>query len=151
MEKNTKLYNVFFPVWFLLMIPQTWIAVFPVNFLVDSLVLILLMRKLQVEQKGLFYRKHIVPIFLFGLLADVIGAAVLFVMAFLLELASMGDELYLTLPAVAIAGLCIYSFHYCVIFRKEEDELRRKMAIIFAIATAPYTFLIPTAWVYGWN
>lgn len=151
MEKNTKLYNVFFPVWFLLMIPQTWIAVFPVNFLVDSLVLVLLMRKLQVEQKGLFYRKHIVPVFLLGLLADVIGSAVLFVMAFLLELATMGDELYLTLPAVALSGLCIYLLHYYVIFRKEDMTLRKKMALTFAIATAPYTFLIPTAWVYGWN
>lgn len=151
MEKQTRLYNVFFPVWFLLMIPQTWIAVFPVNFLVDSLVLLILMRHLQIAQKGLFYKKHIAPVFFFGLLADLIGAAVLFVMAFLLELGTMGDELYLTLPAVAVAGVCIYLAHYYFVFRREEDVVRKKMAITFAIATAPYTFMIPSAWVYGWN
>lgn len=150
MEKRIKLYNVFFPVWLLVMIPQTWIAVFPVNFLVDSLVLFLLMRKLQVEEKGLFYKKHIVPIFLFGLLADMIGAAAL-LLATALELGITGEDWYLTAPAVALAGLCIYVLHYYVIFRKEDRFVRRKMAFTFAIATAPYTFLIPIAWLYGWN
>ena len=149
MGKQTKLYNVFFPIWMLVMIPQTWIAVFPVNFLVDSLVLILLMRYLQVEEKKVFYKKHIVSVFFFGLLADLVGAGLL-LLAMVLEVGTMGDELYLTIPAVAISGLCIYLLHYFVIFRKEDKALRKKMALTFAIATAPYTFLIPTAWVYGW-
>ena len=149
MGKQIKLYNVFFPVWLLVMIPQTWIAVFPVNFLVDSLVLILLMRQLQVAEKKQFYKKHIAAVFFFGLVADLVGAMAL-LLAVALELGTTGEDLYLTIPAVALSGLCIYLAHYFVIFRRQEKPVRKKLALTFAIATAPYTFLIPIAWLYGW-
>ncbi|MBR5502769.1 MAG: hypothetical protein IKV55_07025, partial [Oscillospiraceae bacterium] len=65
------------------------------------------------------------------------------------ELGTMGDELYLTLPALLLSGALIFVFNYFVTFRGEEQALRQKLALTFAIATAPYTFLIPSRWVYG--
>lgn len=149
MKKDIRLYNVLFPIWFLLMFPVTWLIVLPGNFLIDSLVLVLFMYAVKLDEKKPFYKKHIWQVFGFGLLSDVIGAACLFVAMYVFELGTMGDELYLTVPAVVIAAGCIFLLNYFVTFRKAEPAIRRKLALTFAIATAPYTFLIPTAWLYG--
>lgn len=147
--KDVKLYNVLFPVWFLMLIPATWLVVLPGNFLIDSLVLVIFMQAVKLEEKKSFYKKHILQIFGFGLLADVVGAAWLFLCAYVFEWGTYGDELYLTIPAAMIAGVCIFLLNYYVTFRKCEKTLRRNLALTFAIATAPYTFLIPSSWVYG--
>ena len=41
--RDVKLYNVLFPFWMLLMFPITWAIVLPGNFIIDSLVLLLVM------------------------------------------------------------------------------------------------------------
>ena len=147
--KDVKLYNVLFPVWFLMMIPLTWVVVLPGNFLIDSLVLVIFMHCVKMENKKKFYWRHIFVVFLFGLLSDVVGAAWMFVTAYIFEWGIYGDELYLTIPAVLISAGCIFLLNYFVTFRKSEKTLRRKLALTYAIATAPYTFLIPSSWVYG--
>ena len=147
--KDVKLYNVLFPVWFLLMIPVTWLVVLPGNFLIDSLVLVIFMYRAKMEQKKHFYKRHILQVFCFGLLSDVVGAVFMFLCAYVLEWGIYGDELYLTIPAAAIAGGCIFLLNYFITFRKVEAPRRRNLALTFAIATAPYTFLIPSSWVYG--
>lgn len=147
--KEVKLYNVLFPVWFLMLIPATWLVVLPGNFLIDSLVLVIFMHRAKMEQKKTFYKRHILQIFGFGLLADMVGAAWLFLCAYVFEWGVYGDELYMTVPAAAIAGGCIFLLNYYVTFRKVEAPVRRNLALTFAIATAPYTFLIPSSWVYG--
>ena len=149
MKKDLKLYNVLFPAWFLMLIPVTWLVVLPGNFLIDSLVLVIFMALTKLEERKAFYKKHILKIFLFGLLADAIGSAFMFVTAYVFEWGVYGDELYLTGPAVVIAAVCIFLLNYFVTFRKEEAALRRKLALTYAIATAPYTMLIPSAWIYG--
>lgn len=148
MKKDTKLYNVLFPFWMLMLFPQMWLVILPGNFIIDSVVLLLSMRFLKIEDKKVFYKKNILKIFGFGLLADVIGSALLFIFAYVFELGIMGDELYLTVPALYLSAVCIFVFNFFVTFRKLENPIRRKFALIFAIATAPYTFLIPTSWLY---
>ena len=149
-KKNSlKLYNVLFPVWFLLLLPQLWLIILPGNFLIDSLVLIISMYALKLTEKKAFYKQHILKIFLFGMLSDIIGAAYLFLMAFVFELGIMGDELYLTGPALLISAAMIFVFNYYVTFKKDEPTLRFKFSLIFAIVTAPYTFLIPSSWIYN--
>ena len=44
MKRETKLYNVMFPVWFLLILPASWIVVIPANFVIDLLALFLTMK-----------------------------------------------------------------------------------------------------------
>ena len=146
-KKDVKLYNVLFPFWFLMLIPSTWIIVLPGNFLIDSLVLLICMKCLHVENKKTFYKKHIWKIFAFGLLSDLIGSGLLF-LALVMEWSMMGDELYITFPAMVISAICIYLFNYFVTFRKDDKNIRFKMALTFAIATAPYTFLIPSSLLY---
>ena len=78
-----------------------------------------------------------------------VGSVWLFVCACVLGLGTMGDGVYLTIPAVVISAVCIFLLNYFVTFRKQDKALRKKLALTFAIATAPYTFMIPTGWIYG--
>ena len=146
--KETKFYNVIFPVWFLLIFPQVWLVVLPGNFIIDSIVLIISMFALKIAEKKEFYKKHILGIFLFGMLSDIIAAVFLLFMVGYFELGRLGDEWYLTVPALLIAAGLIFVLNYFFTFGKSDKALRLKLSLIFAIVTAPYTFMIPTSWIY---
>lgn len=146
--KGVRLYNVLFPLWMLMMFPVTWLVVLPGNFLIDSLVLLISLRVLKVDGIKRWYRQHILKVYGFGMLADVIGAAFLFLMM-LLEVYDIQHEIWLTLPAAALSGVLIFVFNYFVTFRRADRLLRRRLALTFAIVTAPYTFLVPSGWLYG--
>ena len=147
-HKQVRLYNVLFPLWFLMIFPVTWLIVLPGNFLIHSLVLIVTLRVLKITDKKAWYKRYILKIFGFGMLADIIGAGLLLGSMFL-DLGRMYDELYLTIPAMLVSAAMIFVFNYCVTFRKVEKQTRLRLALIFAIVTAPYTFLVPSAWLYG--
>ncbi len=146
-KKEFKLYNVIFPFWMLMLFPWMWLAIFPANFLIDSAVLLVSLWILKLENKKQFYKKHIFKIFAFGMLADIIGALIMFVELFT-EIFDHGDELFLTVPALFLAAALIFVFDYFISFRKCEKSVRLKLSLIFAIVTAPYTYLIPTSWMY---
>lgn len=145
--KPIRLYNVLFPFWMLMLFPVTWLIVLPGNFLVDSLVLLISLRALKMADRKLWYKRHILKIFAFGMLSDLVGAAFLFLML-LMEVSSMGDELWLTIPALLISSVLIFLCNYYITFRQVEKPLRLKLALTFAIVTAPYTFLVPSSWLY---
>ena len=147
-NKNIKLYNVLFPFWMLLLFPQMWAIVLPGNFIIDSIVLIISMFALKMTEKKQFYKRHIFQIWGFGMLSDIVGAAYMFLLMWAFEVGSMGDELYLTIPALIISAALIFVLNYFVTFRKSDKVLRLKLALTFAIVTAPYTFLIPSSWLY---
>ncbi|MBQ8408138.1 MAG: hypothetical protein IJY39_04670 [Clostridia bacterium] len=150
MKKEFKLYNVLFPVWMLWMFPATWLIVIPGNFLIDSIVLLLAMIAFKLTEKKVFYKKNILKVFLFGFLADMIAAGVMLLFHITLEIGGgLADEPILTIPGVLLAAGLIFIFNYFLSFRKEDKSLRLKLALTFAIATAPYTFLIPSSWIYG--
>ena len=147
-NNDIKLYNVLFPFWMLLLFPQMWAIVLPGNFIIDSIVLIISMFALKMTEKKRFYKRHIFQIWGFGMLSDIIGAAYMFLLMWAFEVGSMGDELYLTIPALVISAALIFVLNYFVTFRKSDKVLRLKLALTFAIVTAPYTFLIPSSWLY---
>ena len=150
-ERGFRLYNVIFPFWMLILFPYCWLAVFPANLIIDSLVLLVAMFALKIQEKKAYYKKHIVKIFSFGMLSDVAGALYMLGMMYLLsffENELQGDDLCLTLPAVAISAALIFVLNYFVTFRKSEKSERFKMSLVFATVTAPYTFLIPISWMY---
>ncbi len=149
MRKETKLYNVLFPLWMLMLFPITWLIILPGNFIIDSIVLVVCMFALKVENKKSLYKSCILKIFLFGLLADAVGALYMIIIMFCFEVGNMGDELYLTLPALIISAALIFVFNYYVSFRKHDKKLRFRTSLAFALVTAPYTFLYPSRWLYG--
>ena len=146
MKKNVTLYNVIFPFWMLYLFPVMWLVIIPSNFLIDSLVLIISMFALKIADKKQFYKKHILKIFAFGMLSDIIGAAFMFLTVWL-EISTMADEWYLLVPAIILSASAIFLFNYFFTFKKEDKNIRLKLSLIFAIITAPYTFFIPTSWI----
>lgn len=147
-KNDIKLYNVLFPFWMLLLFPVTWLIVIPGNFLIDSLVLIISMAVLKISDKKQWYKRYILKIFAFGMLADIIGSAYMLLMITVFEVGRMGDEPYLTIPGLVISAVMIFVFNYFVTFKKIEKSVRLKLALIFAAITAPYTFLVPSSWLY---
>ena len=130
------------------MIPWLWLIVLPGNFIIDSIVLIISMAILKVADKKQWYKRYIFKIFGFGMIADIIGSAYMLLMMMVFEVGTMGDELYLTLPALAISAILIFLFNYLFTFKKTDKSLRLKFSVIFAAVTAPYTFLVPSSWIY---
>ena len=143
-----RLYNILFPIWFLLFIPITWVVVLPANFVIDSLVILITMKMIGVKFKKRMYKESILKVWGFGFLSDIIGAAFLFVTMWILELAVPGEDyLYLAI-AVLISAIFIFIFNYKISFKGYDRNTRFKMALSLAILTAPYTFLIPLDWIY---
>lgn len=147
-KTDKKLYNVLFPFWMLLLFPQVWLIVLPGNFIIDSIVLIISMFILKISEKKQWYKRHIFKIFGFGIISDIIGSAYMLLLMMVFEVGGMGDELYLTIPALIISAVMIFVFNYFVTFRKDDKALRFKLSVIFAVITAPYTFLVPSSWLY---
>lgn len=147
--KEIRFYNILFPIWFLLFIPLSWVVVLPVNFIVDSLVILLMMKIIGVESKRKMYKQSILKVWGFGFLSDIIGAAFLFFTMWVLELSTSNDDPSLTIPAILIAAIFIFIFNYKISFKGYDKSVRFKMALGLSILTAPYTFLIPLAWIYG--
>lgn len=147
-KKDIKLYNVLFPFWMLMLFPQLWLIILPGNFIIDSLVLLISLRILKICERKQWYKTYILKIFAFGMISDIIGSAYMLFMMLVFEVGNMGDELYLTVPGLVIASVWIFVLNYCVTFKKLDKKLRLKLALIFAVATAPYTFLIPSSWLY---
>lgn len=147
-KKDIKLYNVLFPFWMIMLYPVSWIMVIPGNFIIDSLVLIISLHILKIADKKEWYKKHIFKIYAFGMLADIVGSAYMIFVMITFEVGRMGDELYLTLPGLVISAVLIFVFNYFITFKKADKSLRVKLSIIFALVTAPYTFLIPSSWIY---
>ncbi len=73
--KETKLYNMVFPTFTLFLImPSLWLIALPVNFIFDSLVIFIIFAVFYKRPRFDLYKKVILPIWLFGFLADVPGA-----------------------------------------------------------------------------
>lgn len=165
MKKQTKLYNVIFPVWMLFLFPQVWLVALPGNLAIDCGVLLIVLAVLKHRDKKGVVKKLWWKFWLFGFLADLAGAAVLLPAVFIPERLSGGAAdwwdanltpiLYnafktplaflWTLLAVAVAGVCVYLFdkramRSCELLMDREKYI---VAITMAVVTAPWTFFIP--------
>lgn len=154
MKKELTLYNVLFPIWSIYLMPLWWIIILPANFIIDSIVFIAALTFLKIPEKKANYKKCILRIWGYGFLADVIGAGFLFVLLLFDYLGS--DIAYnplssptafaATSAGVILAGICIYFFNYKKVLPLLEiaDHKRKKLAIVLAVVTAPYTMYLPT-------
>lgn len=167
MKKEVRLYNVFFPIWLLIIIPITWVVLLPLNFIVDSIVLFIAL-KFIIKNDDIknSYKKSILKVWILGFLADIIGAATLLVSQlgfsnldnqFIDKLEEVNwnafDNPYAfiyMLISIIISGVAIFAFNYFLSFNKINLEKMEKVKIslTLAILTAPYTFFIPSEWIY---
>ena len=168
---QVSLYNVIFPVWMLWLFPLTWLYILPANFIIDSAVLLLTIKFLNMGEWKPIYKRSVVKIWIFGFLADIVGMmlAVVLIDSLLVSESPVGQWWYRnmtntvtynpfsniyaflwTTVCVTAAALLIYLFHVKISFRKLpiEQALKRKLALSLAVFTAPYLFYLPTFWFY---
>ena len=81
MRKDVKLYNIIFPMWSIyfygMFFVPLWLILLPANFVVDSLVLLLLFWKLGLAEKKSLYKKSIWKTWGVGFLADVLASSLM--------------------------------------------------------------------------
>ena len=159
MEKNLKLYNIFFPFRSLFLFPPFFLLSLPVNFLFDSVVFLLVAKTLKLENLKNIYKKSIWKIRGFGVLADIIGAIFLFLSNYIKDRLELPDaflvgvnynprghraSLLWTIVALLISGFLIFYFNYRWSFSATNlsDQDKRKLALRLAIFTAPHIFLV---------
>lgn len=168
---ETRLYNVIFPIWMLILFPYAWIVVLPLNFLIDFLVVRLSFRKASVEDAGKKTWRTILRVWLCGFAADLLGAALMLTSDYIglgeksafdiwwnehVAHAAMADPfseiygfLYVSL-CVAITGALIYlaNRYFCLNRAGLTRQQRKKTALHLALFTAPYLFFLPIEWFY---
>ncbi|MDN5300031.1 MAG: hypothetical protein PWP51_2584 [Clostridiales bacterium] len=170
-KKGIKLYNMIFPIWLLWLIPIMWLIVLPANFLIDLTVIVLTMKYLGIDQIKVHVKKVILRVWLLGFAADFIGTFCMFLVNLinfdyqtpigrwwyenLQNAVSYNpiENIYSFLwvvVCIAITSCCIYFLNLKFGLKKLELEERQKhkLALSLAVFTAPYLFLLPTAWFF---
>lgn len=172
-SKGYRLNNVFFPIWMLLLFPLTWLVALPVNFLVDSAVVIIALKVMQQQNIKQLYKRCIIWVVIFGFVADIIGGGLMFLTALISSGASESNavmqwfnnivvdgvmtnpfssiwSLLYVVICMAAASVLIYVFNRSISFKKLniDAKTKHKLALSLAIITCPYLFLIPSTWIY---
>lgn len=155
MNRETRLYNLIIPIWALWIFPVLWLAVLPLNLLVDGLVLFLTLTALKRPDRKTLLRALLVPMWLCGFLADFIGAFWMYLGHELLLYKDGGWNFYRpfqslevlawTLAAVGISGVCVYLFDRFLVKRSLtalSSRERHIIALAMAFVTAPWTFFL---------
>lgn len=159
MKKQTRLYNVLFPIFLLWLFPPVLAIVLPGNLLIDCGVLFLTLLALKHTQKGAVVKKLWWKFWLLGFAADLVGSAWMFLGWFLIDRIMEKGVTYInlirpwthplpflwTLAGVAIAGVCIYFFDKRAMKKCDllTDREKHIVALAMAIATAPWLFFVP--------
>ena len=167
--KHIKLYNVIFPIWFLMFFPPVILLTLAGNFIIDSLVVAGCFHVFKLAQEvgslKRFYKSSIIKVWLYGFLADLAGAVILFAVGTLGDIWGMPYEIYSAISydpfshpvaaaivvfAMLVSGVLVFLFNKKVVLNKliESKTTRLKVAFTIAVVTMPWTFLIPTKWFY---
>lgn len=163
MGKEFKLNNIIFPAWALFVFPIAWVVILPANFIIDSIVVVIVLKLLRVSNiKGL-YKKMIFKVWGLGFAADILGTICLSIMlGFADDITHMKYRglsydptsytlgLILILITVIISGILIFAFNYYGHLKDLELEKgqRMKLALSLAIVTSPYLMFVPMDMLY---
>jgi hypothetical protein len=164
--KHNKLYDAVFPIWLLLFFPPVIFITLVGNFIIDSIVILACYDKFKLvniqNTKKTFYQKSILKVWAFGLLADIVGTIVLFIID--IQLGSWHNissaisfdpfsdiwAVIIIIFAMLVSALCIFFFNYKITFKDQilNKQQRLYVALTISIITMPWTFLLPTKWFF---
>lgn len=154
---ENRMYSLVFPIWVLLITnPIVLCMTIPANFLVDTLVLIIACTIFKISNVIKVYKKSILKILVYGIVADFVGASTL-LFAYKLNPDGVFNNVvsnpfyswitvvYISI-CILICALLSYFFNYKLIFKdlKVSDKKRKRFALFIAIFTAPYLFFYPS-------
>lgn len=167
---DIKLYNMIFPIFMLFaFFPIMWLFSIVGNFIIDSIVLLIITLAIYKKINFKVYANTIVSVWLIGFFSDLMGAIYLTVMSVSLDANyydgnDLGKQIlsgiYLATnhspfdsvwgvvfisSGILLSAICIFMFNYFISFSKTNFTNKCKIcaSITLAIVTAPYTFLLP--------
>ena len=164
-RNEIRLYNVIFPIYFILYFPNPfWVIAIPLNYVIDSLVLRLGLKLCRIyenkEERRQFINSTAWKLCIAGFAADFLGCLFLiyFPQLFLSEhhareIATAqytspfvsSDVLAVFLAAIAFSGICIYLIDRWILKKQGLDaKSAGRIALLLAVLTAPYLMLYPT-------
>lgn len=166
--KDMKIYNIIFPLWFVLFLPPIILLTLIGNFIIDSLVVIFCFYMYRLSREGYelgtFYKNNIVKVWLFGFIGDAIGAAALFLIQMLTYILNLNSEwisaanfypfentiaVTIIIICILIAGVFIFLFNYLFMYKDiNNKKLKFKISLTVALITMPWTFLVPSKLIY---
>ncbi len=160
MKKDVRLYNVMFPIWFLILawplfsLMAPWLLlILPANFAIDSLVVLVAAWRMKLPERWKLWRRAIWKVWLLGFLCDAAGGLLIAGLCMAVEGGITANAIRFptatlyALPGVALSGVLLYWANRWLSFRKAglaPGQLRR-MCLAIALCTAPYTMLLPFA------
>ncbi len=128
------------PLWFVVLHPITWLVTIPLEFIQNTVILILFFNVININYKKAAYRQCILPLCLFTMIAHLNCAAILFfIMYFNMY------NFVITIFGVFFSALLVYYLNLKITFRDIEATVSDIKRLSFAVAvfTAPYVFLLP--------
>ena len=148
-----RLYNILFPVWLFYLLPTgVWLIILPGNFLIDSLVLYLAGRYLQIRDFAKLWKSCIFRVWIIGFISDILGALLILAVALLADkfcpewnTFNFPGATILAIPGVLLSAVSIFSMDRRFAFVKTglDEGVINKLCWILAMFTAPYAMLIP--------
>ena len=144
-KKEYRLYGVALPLWALVWFPGWWwLLLIPANYLLDSLVLGLCLRKKISDYKS-FVLKNSWLTCVFGFISDFAGAAFILGLFLVFQADGIAAHYIITAVGVVISAFFIWLFNAKLSFLSEKigKENANKVGIWLAVFTAPYLFLLP--------
>ena len=173
MKKDYRLYNMILPPYLIMAFSPIFLAISAVgNFIIDSVVLLIISAFVFRKLDSSFYVKNIFKVWGLGFAADFVGVIYLFIGGqlgydyinsgvpagtFLFNIFdgmnSVSNHSDVITPytigflisGIIISAICVFVFDFFIAFRK--SGLTKKQRLIssaaYAVFTAPYTFLLP--------
>lgn len=170
MDNNYKLYNMILPTFLLFVFSPKLIAISLIgNFVIDSLLLLIVIRVVCKSIDFKMYIKNIFLVWILGFVADILGVLYMVVVygalnpnyyengnlwqSFLSGVYSAVNHsgaysfwsVVFLVSGILVASVIIYLFDYCIFGINTNFTKKHRMwsALAFAVFTAPYTFLLP--------
>lgn len=162
-----KLYNVIFPIWLLWIFPTTWLFIMPANLIIDSLIIILTLKFLKINDVKTILKTVIWRTWICGFLADFVGCLLLFsvnlikfspestlywwwndnMMAINYNAFANIYAFSFTTFALFISAYLIYWFNsrFCLRDATLSPKQKKQLALSLAIFTTPYVFYLPSS------
>lgn len=147
--------DLIFPVFMLIFYPPSLGIAIALNLIIDAFVQLIAFLSLHIKVTHKDWFSLLFSVWVQGLVADFAGASLLgaITLSGFLTLKNGFDpysiytsalSVIIFLAAVGVSAVLIYFLDLGVLKKKLPLSQARRIALIFAIFTAPYTFLIPT-------
>ncbi|WP_250278351.1 hypothetical protein [[Clostridium] colinum] len=166
-NKNIILYNLIFPFWLMLIFPPILIPTAIGNFIVDSIVVLLAMKFLKVEDIFKNYKISIYKVWIFGFISDIIGG-IFMILGYSINVSPESkyrdfvykftsnvfynpfDNIFsftYVVICMIISSIFIYVYNTKITLTETNLSNKQKkiVSLALAIITCPYLFLLPTA------